>query len=96
MQKKFVAAALIFGPLALTSCQSKQARTAKLQVEYNHAHKQYYNDCVAPAFGGTDSYFKNTKPKTPTHQQEAAQQQKCAQEAKRAGDLEKQLQAASQ
>jgi hypothetical protein len=34
--------------------------------------------------------------KTPTPQQEAAQQQKCEAEAKRAGELQKQLQAASQ
>lgn len=82
----------------LTGCQSKQKKVAQLQDEYNKAHKRYYDDCVAPAYGaaGADAYFKGTKPKTPTPEQEAAQQQKCAAKAKHAGDLQNQLQAASQ
>jgi hypothetical protein len=84
--------------LVLTGCQSKQKKAAQLQGEYNKAHKHYYDDCVAPAYGGAgaDAYLKGTKPKTPTPEQEGVQQQKCAAEAKRAGDLQNQLQAASQ
>jgi len=43
-----------------------------------------------------DAYFKGTKPKIPTPQEEAAQQQKCKQEAQHAGELQQQLQAAAQ
>jgi hypothetical protein len=87
-----------FGVVLLAGCESKQAKISKLQDEYNKAHKQYTDDCVTPAYGaaGADAYFKGEKPKTPTPQQNAAQQQKCQQEAKLAGDLQNQLQAASQ
>jgi hypothetical protein len=87
-----------FGLVLLAGCENKQARVAKLQDEYNKAHKQYTDDCVTPAYGaaGADAYFKGEKPKMPTPQQNAARQQKCQQEAKRAGDLQNQIQLASQ
>jgi hypothetical protein len=88
----------VFSCIAFAGCQSKQAKVSALQDEYNKAHKQYYDDCVAPAYGaaGADAYLKGAKPKTPSPQQETAQQQKCTAEAKHAGDLQSQLQAGSQ
>ena len=83
---------------AFTGCQSKQARTAKLRDAYNKAHEKYYNDCIAPAYGGqsASAALGGTAAKSPTPQQSAAQQQKCVQEAKEAGELQKQLEADSQ
>jgi hypothetical protein len=83
---------------AFTGCQSKQARTAKLQDAYNKAHQKYYNDCIAPAYGGksASAALGGTAEKPPTPQKSAAQQQKCIQEAKEAGELQKQIEAASQ
>ena len=77
-------------------CHSKQAGNATLQAQYNQAHKQYYDDCIAPTFGGTNAYMKGEKPKSVAHEEEAAHQQKCLQEGKRVDDLQRQLQAESQ
>jgi hypothetical protein len=89
---------LILICVVLPGCKSKQAKTDQLQAEYNRAYKRYYDDCVAPSYGGAgaDAALKGTEAKTPSPQEEVAQKQKCAQEAKQAGDLQKQLQAASQ
>lgn len=92
--KNIIVITVLLGCIILAGCENKQAKIDKLQADYNQAHKQYYNDCLAPAYGGTDTYLKGTKPKLPTPQEEAAKQQKCMQEAKRAGDLQIQLQAA--
>lgn len=96
--KPLLPIAAVLACLTLAGCQSKQARLAKLEDEYSTAHKLYYDDCIAPAYGaaGMDAYFKGTKPKIPTPQEEAAQQQKCKQEAQHAGELQQQLQAAAQ
>jgi hypothetical protein len=85
----------ILSCIALVGCENKQAKLAKLQDEYSKAHKQYFDDCVAPQYGGTDTYFKGTKPEVATPQQVAAHQQQCDQEAKRAGNLQMQLQSAA-
>lgn len=84
--------------VAVAGCQTKQVKVDKLQADYNQAYKRYYDDCVAPSYGGAgaDAALKGTKAKTPSPEEEAAKQQKCAQEAKQAGDLQKQLQAAPQ
>lgn len=82
--------------VVLTGCQSKRADTTALEQQYQQAHKQYVDDCVAPMTSGAGDALSGKTSKTPTPQQEAAQQQKCEAEAKRAGELQKQLQAASQ
>jgi hypothetical protein len=81
--------------LALAGCESKQVKVNKLQADYKVASKKYYDDCVAPNYGGTDTYFRGEAPKTVTPQQEAQHQQKCAQEAKANSELEHQIEAAS-
>lgn len=82
--------------VVLAGCHNKQADTAALQQQYQQAHKQYVDDCVAPMTSGAGDALSGKTSKAPTLQQEAAQQQKCEAEAKRAGDLQRQLQAASQ
>lgn len=85
--------ASILSCIALVGCESKQAKIDKLQAQYQPLNTQYNNDCVAPAFGakGADSYFKGTAPKVPTPQEEAAHNQKCAQELQQVTALEKQI-----
>jgi len=82
--------------MVFAGCQSKQANTEALQAQYNQAHKQYVDDCVTPMTGGAGNALSGKASTPPTPQQEEAQQQKCEQEAKHAGELQKQLQAASQ
>ena len=76
---------------ALAGCQGKQVRLAQLNADYKTAHQQYVNDCIAPAQGGTDAYFKGEKPKVATPQEEAAHNQKCAQELQHVSTLEQQI-----
>jgi hypothetical protein len=85
----------IAGCFALAGCQGKQAQLSKLNAEYQTAHQQYVNDCIAPAQGGTDAYFKGDKPKVATPQEEAAHNQKCAQELAQTKTLEQQIAAIS-
>ncbi len=77
--------------LALAGCQSKQAQLTQLNTDYKTAHQQYVNDCIAPAQGGTDAYFKGTQPKVATPQEEAAHNQKCTQELQHVTTLEQQI-----
>ena len=75
----------------LAGCQGKQAQLTQLNAEYKTAHQQYVNDCIAPAQGGTDAYFKGTQPKVATPQEEAAHNQKCTQELQHVTTLEQQI-----
>lgn len=88
----------ILSCIALAGCESKQAKINKLQAQYKPLNTQYNNDCIAPAFGakGAESYFKGTAPKVPTPQEEAAHNQKCAQELQQVTALEKQIEALQQ
>jgi hypothetical protein len=81
--------------IALVGCESKQAKIDKLQAQYKPLNTQYNKDCIAPAFGakGAESYFKGEKPKVPTPQEEAAHNQKCAQELQQITALEQQIEA---
>jgi len=47
MRKKVIAAALIFGTLALAGCESRQAKVDALQKEYDQLGKQFGKDCSA-------------------------------------------------
>lgn len=94
--KPVIIAFALFACIILSGCKSKQAKESDLQQQYNQAHKQYVDDCVTPMTSGSGSALSGKSAPTPSSQQEAAQQQKCNEEAKRAGDLAKQLQAASQ
>jgi hypothetical protein len=90
---KFFSVSLTAGIL-LSACQSKQAKVKHLQSEYQRAYERYYGDCIAPVFGGkgsADPYFKDTKPKTATQEQETAQRRRCEQEGKRVDDLQREL-----
>ena len=88
---------IALGVLGTAGCESKQEHLAKLQDAYSKAHKQYYDDCVAPLYGdtGSNSYLKGTKPTAPTPQQQAEHDRRCQAELKRAGDLQQQLAAAA-
>ena len=66
-----------------------------LQQQYNDAHKQYVNDCVAPMTSGAGDALSGRTPPPISKEQEDAQKKKCDQEAKRAGDLQNELQQAS-
>lgn len=90
----FTTLLILLGGLA--GCKTKQADTTALQKEYEQAHKQYVDDCVAPMTSGASNALGGKSSKTPSPQEQAALQKKCEEEAKRAGDLQRQLQAASQ
>jgi hypothetical protein len=81
--------------VALIGCESRQAKIAKLQAEYKPINTQYNNDCIAPAYGakGAEAYFKGATPKVPTPQEEAAHNQRCAQELRQVTALEQQIEA---
>ncbi|MGC2160594.1 MAG: hypothetical protein WA634_01675 [Silvibacterium sp.] len=85
----------IFFSIALVGCESKQAKIDKLQAQYTPLNTQYNKDCIAPAFGakGAEGYLKGETPKVPTPQEEAAHNQKCAQELQQVTALEKQIEA---
>ncbi len=75
----------------LAGCQGKQARLAQLNAKYKTLHQQYFNDCIAPMQGGTDTYFKGEKPKVASPKEEAAHNGKCAQELGRVTTIEQQI-----
>jgi hypothetical protein len=89
---RFLILSILFS-IALVGCESNQAKIDKLQAQYKPLNVQYNTDCVAPVYGakGADSYFKGTAPKVPTPQEEAAHNQKCAQELQQVTALEKQI-----
>jgi hypothetical protein len=96
--KPLIPIAALLTCLILAGCQGnqeKEAKLAQLQAEYKTVNKQYNDDCMAPAYGNGDAYFKGTKPKIATPQEEAAHNQKCAQELKQVTALEQQIAAAS-
>jgi hypothetical protein len=93
--KPFLITATILGSLLLAGCQNKHAATVSLQQQYEQAHKQYIDDCVTPMTSGAGNALSGKTQPSPTAQQQTAQQQKCEQEAKRAGDIQRQLLAAS-
>jgi hypothetical protein len=81
--------------IVLAGCQGKQARLAQLNAQYKTLHQQYFNDCIAPMQGGTDAYFKGEKPKVVSPKEEAAHDQKCAQELEQVTTLGQQMAALS-
>jgi hypothetical protein len=91
---RFLTLSILFG-ITLVGCDSKQAKIDKLEAQYKPLNTQYNKDCIAPAFGakGADSYFKGEAPKVPTPQEEAAHNQKCAQELQQVTALEQQIEA---
>jgi len=82
---------LLSSCIFLAGCQGKQVRLTQLNAQYKTLHQQYVNDCIAPMQGGTDAYFKGEKPKVATPQEEAAHNQKCAQELAQVKTLEQQI-----
>ena len=90
--RRFLMLSIVFS-ITLVGCESKQAKIDKLQAQYKPLNTQYNKDCIAPAFGakGAESYFKGEKPKVPTPQEEAAHNQKCAQELQKVTALEQQI-----
>jgi hypothetical protein len=82
---------LLSSCIVLAGCQGKQARLTQLNTQYKTVHQQYVNDCIAPMQGGTDAYFKDAKPKVASPQEEAAYNQKCAQELAQTKTLEQQI-----
>ena len=92
--RRFLMLSIVFS-IAIVGCESKQAKIDKLQAQYKPLNTQYNKDCIAPAFGakGAESYFKGETPKVPTPQEEAAHNQKCAQELQQVTALEQQIEA---
>lgn len=90
--------ALSFGLLtliALSGCENKQAKVDALKAQLDPLTKRYQADCIDPVMGmqGADAALKGTKPKVPSPQEEAAHNQKCAQEASQIKAIEQQMQA---
>lgn len=81
--------------LASAGCENKQAKVDALKAQLDPLTKRYQADCIDPVMGmqGADTYFKGTQPKVPSPQEEAAHNQKCAQEASQIKALEQQMQA---
>jgi hypothetical protein len=99
--KPVVLVVTLFACIIQVGCNGhaqKQAELAKLEEQYKIVNKQYNDDCVVPMYGakGAESYLKGTKPKVPTPQEEAAHNQKCAQELKQVKAIEQQMQALQQ
>ena len=92
--RRFLTLSILFG-ITLVGCESKQAKIDKLEAQYKPLNMQYNKDCIAPAFGakGAESYLKGEAPKVPTPQEEAAHNQKCAQELQQVTALEQQIEA---
>ena len=92
--RRFLTLSILFC-IALAGCESKQAKIDKLQAQYKPLNTQYNKDCIALAFGakGAESYLKGEAPKVPTPQEEAAHNQKCAQELQQVTALEQQIEA---
>ena len=92
--RRFLMLSIVFS-ITLVGCESKQAKIDKLQAQYKPLNTQYNKDCIAPAFGakGAESYLKGEAPKVPTPQEEAAHNQKCAQELQQVTALEQQIEA---
>jgi hypothetical protein len=89
--------ALSFALLAIIAsagCDNRQAKLDALKTQYDPLNKQYYSECIEPASSakGADSYFKGTPAKVPSPQEEAAHNQKCAQELSQIKTLEQQMQ----
>jgi hypothetical protein len=80
---------------AFVGCESKQAKIDKLQAQYKPLNAQYYNDCIESERGGTDAYFKGSKPKVVSPQEVEAHHQKCAQELRQVTAIEQQITALS-
>jgi hypothetical protein len=95
--KKLIPAVALTLCIVFAGCENKQVKLDKLQADYKAANKQYTDDCIAPAMGaaGASDYLKGTKPKIASPQEEAAHQQKCAQELKQVTALEQQIAAIS-
>ena len=92
--RRFLMLSIVFS-ITLVGCESKHAKIDKLQAQYKPLNTQYNKDCIAPAFGakGAESYFKGETPKVPTPQEEAAHNQKCAQELQQVTALEQKIEA---
>lgn len=93
---RFGLAAVFIVCMSLAGCQNKHADTAALQQQYQQAHKQYVDGCVTPMTSGAGNALSGKSSRAPSPQEQAALQQKCEAEAKHAGELQQQLQAASQ
>lgn len=91
--KRVSIALVLLACIALAGCESKQAKLAALKAQYDPLNKKYFYDCIGSQQNDSDAYFKGTKPKTITPEQEAAHNQMCAQELKQVTDLEQQMQA---
>lgn len=84
--------ALFFITVALlVGCKNNKVQLAQLNAQYKIVNQQYFNDCIAPAQGGTDVYFKGEKPKVATPQEEATHNKKCALELQNVKALEQQI-----
>lgn len=100
MKRKLIAAALIFGILALAGCESKQAKVKRLEAEYDKLNAQYRNDCLG--MGGSDAQGVNDALLGQSAKAKAApvmppeQQAKCKEEKKKLDPLADELLKAQQ
>ena len=95
MKRVVISFALMFLPV-FTGCKSKEAKLAELKAQYQPLYKQYFNDCLAIKTAGADAYFKGKAPVPTDPKQEAAHNEKCAQESKQVSALEQQMQSLQQ
>ena len=81
--------------LAMAGCENKQAKEDALKAQLEPLTKRYQVDSINPVMGmqGADAALKGTPAKAPSPQDEAAHNQKCAQELSQIKALEQQMQA---
>jgi hypothetical protein len=81
--------------IAFCGCDNKQAKVDSLKAQLEPLQKRYQADCIDSVMGvqGADSALKGAPAKAPSPQDEAAHNQKCAQELSQIKALEQQMQA---
>lgn len=81
--------------IACAGCDNKQAKVDAFKAQLEPLQKRYQADCIDSVMGvqGADSALKGTPTTTPSPQDEAAHNQKCAQELSQIKTLEQQMQA---
>jgi hypothetical protein len=94
--KRFALSLALFALLASIGCESKEAKLTELKAQYQPLYKQYFKDCLTLKTAGADAYFNGTGPLPIDPKQEAAHNEKCAQESKQVSALAQQMQSLQQ
>ncbi|MGZ4033156.1 MAG: hypothetical protein ACXVP2_13445 [Tumebacillaceae bacterium] len=98
---RFVALSLLLlWTLSITSCESKTAKTKKLQDQYNAEYPAYAKDCLDPETAASGDLLTGKKLTqeeiTALEAKKKEREAKCKPQADHLADLQKQILAAQQ